>query len=381
MPNANAVVAHVLRFDPPLDRAAAELLRAERGLFVELEGGRRARLDAADPRSVVYTQILDGLSKQRAPVYLEVDAATSAITRLLIPHVTRVVGVRQIDQDVLDVELEHSHGRHVLRRGQPDFDELQRQLGEAATSRETVIFTEDNQHNLVDIRYFRPGPDVPLPPFPPVSPEFPPREPWTPRWLRELWDRIWFWIMWPWTWFRCISMGRAQQVFDAMKATSCNPLTVPPPCIPFLYPDDGCWARAHEMCRLMINMGLSPRKVWIRASTGHWLHVSTKNNPACFVDWGWHVAPTLCVRGPGLFQTQSMVTDPSLFTTPVSQATWKGVQGDPGATLTNSDASQYWPAGGTDPTYSATNVHLSFYRLMLYDRASQSGSPPYANCP
>ena len=34
--------------------------------------------------------------------------------------------------------------------------------------------------------------------------------------------------------------------------------------------------------------------------------------------WGWHVAPTLCVRGPGFFQHQDMVIDPSLFTTPVS---------------------------------------------------------------
>jgi hypothetical protein len=162
-----------------------------------------------------------------------------------------------------------------------------------------------------------------------------------------------------------------------MNATSCNPLTVPPPCIPFLYPDDGCWARAHEMCRLMINIGLSPKKVWIDGE----LYVSTKNNPNCFVRWGWHVAPTLCVRVSGFCKTQRMVIDPSLFTTPVSEATWKSIQGDSNATLTNSDAAQYWPNGGTDPTYIDTNIRLAYYRLQLQNRAIMYGPPPYANCP
>ncbi|MFI1360979.1 protein-glutamine glutaminase family protein [Streptomyces sp. NPDC020898] len=51
-------------------------------------------------------------------------------------------------------------------------------------------------------------------------------------------------------------------------------------------------ARANEMCRLMINNLRSPNKVWISGN----LHVDTKNNPNCVVYWGWHVAPTLCVR-------------------------------------------------------------------------------------
>jgi hypothetical protein len=166
-----------------------------------------------------------------------------------------------------------------------------------------------------------------------------------------------------------------------MAATSCDPLTVPAPCIPFRYPDDGCWARAHEMCRLMINLGLSPRKVWIDHSAGSVLHVSTRNNPKCYVEWGWHVAPTLCVRGPTFFQTRRMVIDPSLFTSPVSEATWKGVQGDPNATLTHTGADQFWHGGGTDPTYSASNAILAQYRLALQSRAVQVGAPPYANCP
>jgi hypothetical protein len=338
------------------------------------------RLDPANERSAGFAQILDGLSKLRLPVYLEIDPATNAVTRILVPHVARVIGVTPADQGRLDVELDASHARHVLRPGDPDADDLERRLREALKSGKPVVLVEDDAHNIIEVRAFTPAPEVPLPPFPPIPfprPKLPPRYPWPLNWI--WW--IWCWIKWPWWWFCCLWKTKAQQVFDAMAATTCNPLTVPPPCIPFLYPDDGCWARAHEMCRLMINMGLPPRKVWIDHSQGNLLHVNTKNNPQCFVEWGWHVAPTLCVRGPKWFQMQRMVIDPSLFTTPVSEATWKGVQGDPGATLTDTDASVFWHGGGTDPNYTNSNAILAQYRLALQTRSLQVGPPPYANCP
>ena len=76
-----------------------------------------------------------------------------------------------------------------------------------------------------------------------------------------------------------------------------------------------------------------------------------------------------------------VVVDPSLFGTPVSEMTWKSVQGDPSAMLTETDASDYlW--GATDPTYSQTDYYLAFYRLQLQLRATMpNGPPPYANCP
>ena len=377
MPNPNAVVSRVIRFDPPLDRPRAEMLRAERGLSVELEDGRRVQLDPEDPRSAGFLQVLEGLSKLHSPVYLEIDPNKSTISRILIPHLTRIVDVRSVDDDALSIELESSHARHVLRRDAPDFLELEQQARQRMKSGEPVIVTEDDAHNIIDIRFFRPGPDAPGPSFDEKIAR-PGRVPPATMW--HYLERIWLWCWWPWWWFLwwrcCISSTKAQQIFDSMNATSCNPLTVPVPCIPFLYPDDGCWARAHEMCRLMINVGLMPRKVWIQGS----LHVNTKNNPNCAVYWGWHVAPTLCVRTSWFFGSQRMVIDPSLFTTPVSKTTWKGVQGDPNATLTDTDASDYlW--GQTDPTYVKTNDRLAYYRLQLLNRSIQQGPPPYANCP
>jgi len=205
MHNPNAIVSTTVRIEPPLDRPPAEMLRTERGLSVELEGGRRVRLDAANPRSAGFAQILDGLSKHRLPVYLEIDPAATTITRLLIPHVTRVIGIRPIDEGVLSIELDRSHARHVLRQGAPDFSELERQLRESLRTGAPIILTEDDAHEIIHIRGYTPGPEGPPPPFPrPGLP--PPRIPWPWRWLIP----IWCWCWWPWWWFCCISATRAQ---------------------------------------------------------------------------------------------------------------------------------------------------------------------------
>jgi hypothetical protein len=156
-------------------------------------------------------------------------------------------------------------------------------------------------------------------------------------------------------------------------ACSANPIA---PGIPFTYPDDGCWGRAHEMCRLMIGAGVQPDKVWIFGR----LHVVSFNKPDCNVYWGWHVAPTLT-----LTTGETYVVDPALFPNPVPRATWASVQGDPAATLvpTGADVFHRSAGGGLtfDPTYSQTNTVLATYRTQLQLRAAgPSGPPPYANC-
>jgi hypothetical protein len=181
-------------------------------------------------------------------------------------------------------------------------------------------------------------------------------------------------------WRRCVCAKKAQAMFQLVAARTCDPLTVPVPCIPFLYPDDGCWGRAHEMRRLMAAAGAAPRKVWIYGS----LVASTRNNPNCQVFWGWHVAPSLCVRR-GFWRVGEEVIDPSLFTGPVSKATWKGVQGDSNAQLVDTDGSVFYRAFNgstqTGPGYAQTAQVLATYRLMLKNRGLQVGPPPYGNCP
>ena len=368
MPDPNAIVALVSRIDPPADRMSpSEVLRqSPGGVAIELEGERAVRLVPGNIAPGLLS-VLDQLRRLRTPVYVEIRPDTREIVRLLIPLVTRVTRIVERGADGgITVELEASHARpRVAPASQEVLDVLRR----AVEARTLLVVTETDDHEIIDARPWGQEPPRPEPAL---------REP-VPGPLTRFWR--WFRCLF-WCWC-CVSPARAQKLFDLVSAQTCNPLTVPPPCIPFLYPDDGCWARAHEMCRLMIAAGAWPRKVWIDGTPT--LHTLTKNNPACFVNWGWHVAPTLCVRKHTWFfwLTRDMVIDPSLFTTPVSTATWKGVQGDPGATLTPTAASVYWRNYmPTDPAYADTNFRLALYRAKLQNRSLlPNGPPPYAFCP
>jgi len=183
-----------------------------------------------------------------------------------------------------------------------------------------------------------------------------------------------------------VTPQRAQQLFQLVNSRLCCPASCPSPCIPFLYPDDGCWARAHEMCRLMIADGAQPEKIWIYGTPPPFLplNVNSQNKPSCLVEWSWHVAPTLQVNTASGIQT--WVIDPSLFPGPVSQATWAGVQGDPNPVLEPSNAAIFHRSQGggytsTDPTYAQTNTDLATYRNKLKLRsAGPDGPPPYFAC-
>lgn len=376
MANPNAVLSRHIRVEAAAELATGKERGAGRDTIIALDDGRRVRLNADEPKAAGLTQVLRGLEELGAPVYFEVDPETQTIERFLIPNVGRVTELRE-GREGLEVAFDSSHAILVLKRERSDFAELEAMLREASSRRAPLIVAFDERQDIVDLRFFEPGPEDG--PFPDL-PELPPRRiDWIGVLLR--WHR---WRIWPWRWwFGCVSPWRAQQVFDAMSATTCDPATVPSPCIPFLYPDDGCWARAHEMCRLMAAIGLKPRKVWI---SGWPLDTPTRNHPNCAVRWGWHVAPTLCVRREWWrwwllwWGRRTMVIDPSLFTTPVTVPTWKGVQGNPSATLTYTDASDYrW--GETDPTYAKTADRLAHYRLQLQARALTVGPPPYAHCP
>jgi hypothetical protein len=179
-----------------------------------------------------------------------------------------------------------------------------------------------------------------------------------------------------------VTSARAQQLFDLVNARICCPASASAPCITFLYPDDGCWGRAHEMCRLMIADGAQPEKVWIKGN----LHPNSQNKPTCVVGWGWHVAPTLQVSaGAGV---QTWVIDPALFAAPTPQASWKSVQLDANAVLQASNADMFYFGSflnglpdETDATYAKTNQVLTTYRNQLQLRSvGPDGPPPYFAC-
>ena len=371
MPNENAIVGLVTRIEPSLENRSAEEVLRERPDGVEVSFGEEPAVRLVPGEIAVGTlEILEQLRRMRLPAYVEVEPETRVILRLLIPVVSRVEQTRQ-DSDVTRVRLEASHAIHILAPSEPDFDELRALLVEAEKSRSSLVITETDDHRIIDVRSW---PDQRVANEPSPAPGRP------PGLLMRYWRCIRHWCcFWCCRFWCCVSPARADALFNQMSSQTCNPLTVPAPCIPFLYPDDGCWARAHEMCRLMQLQGARPRKIWIDGN----LQTPTKNNPNCVVYWGWHVAPTLCVRRWWPFSMRDMVIDPSLFTTPVTLATWKGAQGDPNATLTPSAASLYWRnVMPSDPGYVDTNIRLAYYRLQLKNRSLlPAGPPPYGFCP
>jgi hypothetical protein len=342
--------------------------QTERGYRIDLEGDRSARIEG--DRAGAQARLLEQLQRDGKPVYLDIDPETAVLRRIHIPVIVRVQDVVTDSSGDVRVRLQRSHAMPGIGRNDADYGEVVELLRAAKAEGGWLALTADGP-NLIDVRPWKPPGAVP------------------PRVLDELPRpalRWWESPCWPWNWrrFSCVTARRAKELFDLCAAQSCNPLTVPVPCIPFLYPEDGCWARASEMCRLMIQAGANPRKIWIDGT----LHAATKNSPYCGVNWGWHVAPILCVRRwwwwpcRCFFFTYDVVIDPSLFAAPVTSATWKGVQGDPSATLTITPHTYYASWHPSDPTYTETNSDLATYRGMLQARSlGPDGPPPYAQCP
>jgi Glutaminase len=383
MPNPNVEVSIVAGFVPPLDRPPEVLLRAEGGLAVELEGGRRVGLDPGDPRSAGLAQFLDDLGKARRAVCLEVDPETAYPSRWFVPQVMQVVAVGPEEDDALRVELMPSDGPHFLRRETPEFDELERRLREAARTHETVLLTADYFNGIVDVR-----PDITPPREGPAPDSLPVLLSCRPRLLRIPW------------WLHGIlfadPLQRAEQIFEAMAGTSCNPFNVagyappnPPACIPFLYPDNGCEARAHDMCRRMHHLGARPYKVWLKGNL--WTRSRRVPAPMCGAVFDFHVAPCLCVRD-GFLRFRRLVIDPALFTGPVPLETWVGQLHGANAQLFITESCVYMPAKLVspytfprpphyDPRLVATSETIWNYRWRLRSRSLQYGPPPYADCP
>lgn len=149
------------------------------------------------------------------------------------------------------------------------------------------------------------------------------------------------------------------------------------PHIPFQYPTDGCFARAHEMCRLIeCYLDREPRnvvaKVWNRGD----LIVRTDNNPRCKVEWGIHVAPVIRV------DDELIVIDPSLHDNIVCVEEWRKRQSDPRAIGYLTSRHAYRLADGEeafvgDDDFSKTEMDLQFHREKLFCLIHCHGPLPY----
>ena|GEM_PF-2690069 len=156
--------------------------------------------------------------------------------------------------------------------------------------------------------------------------------------------------------------AKAQALFDEL-ANDKN--------IPFDYPKDCCYARAHEMCRQLEAKGVKCGKTWYY-SAGWPAKGSMDYPPASLtvsglpktdvipdgtLAWTYHVAPTIEVGG------KTMVFDPSMFKGPVTPDEWRSKmvnstpdKGNPIIRNTGSTPFFVDPHGNAmeDPDYSET---------------------------
>lgn len=315
-----------------------------------------------NPRAVHWAKIIDRLARENRPVYVETDEESNVITNLLIPMVYKVERLDLDEHGNLMVRLQPSHAIHALLRSDPNFESMRASLEAALGDGSERLITETrDEHEIIDVREPEQGSGGSSGTAPP-----PPTDP-------------------------PVSEARAGEVFNNMNGESCAPCNPSSDCIPFLYPDDGCWIRAHMMCHLMrtggpdtsTNPPEDPEKVWIYASPGHRLDPLTANHPDCRLPWGWgwHVAPTLMVHLPG--GDEKRVIDPSLCPSPVSLPDWKNRQRDPGASLHEGPWTDYNTFGdGLGSSVSLAQASQSQFmkdcRDNLATRCHDFGPPPYS---
>lgn len=91
--------------------------------------------------------------------------------------------------------------------------------------------------------------------------------------------------------------------------------------IPFHYPQEGCFARAHEMSELLELKGIASRKVFIIDSDND-LSVASEWSPTGKVTWNYHVATLVTVRGKDGAE-RDLVFDPSIMTAPATVSEWQ----------------------------------------------------------
>ncbi len=313
-------------------------------ITLNFTSGKNGILDLNSPRAVHWADVLDQQIKAKKPVYVEIDQETEVITNVIIPKLFKVASFDTDEFGNLVVWLSPSMAAHFLIKSAPNFEKMKVKLEQAKNDDVEMWITETrDNHEIIDVRL--PATPSSNPSDPAATP--PPDPP--------------------------VSEARALQIYNDMNATSCDPCNPSSDCLSFLYPDDGCWIRAHLMCYKMIADGEDPEKVWIYFNWPH--YTPTVNHPNCQVPWGWHVAPTLTLNTTGNPKT---VIDPSVSPFPESPSDWRARQGQPGATLSHSTWTHYIPETGPSQTEQNANTDLNYYRDKLKDRCLQYGPPPYS---
>ncbi len=107
-----------------------------------------------------------------------------------------------------------------------------------------------------------------------------------------------------------------RRVVDADEARRLFQRLASDPGIAFGYPEDGCFARAHLMAKILEDEGVFSEKMYLKGK----LRVATPKSPKGWVAWKYHVAPVIRVMTEhGL---EHWVIDPAIADRPLTESEW-----------------------------------------------------------
>ncbi|MGB8510859.1 MAG: DUF4157 domain-containing protein, partial [Pyrinomonadaceae bacterium] len=169
--------------------------------------------------------------------------------------------------------------------------------------------------------------------------------------------------------------------------------------IPFHYPPDGCYARAHMMVQRMTELGYASEKVFAISTMPGGLNVHSGyaadvlqppgvlvNDPLCagvargtqpdpLVTWWYHVAPVIRVRNAAGAVTE-MVIDPSVAGGPLTIAQWTGLASAQPFTRLRVNEIEELLANNRGRYPSSSNLTFTADRDVFYPQGPFSGPNP-----
>jgi hypothetical protein len=327
---------------------------------IAFRNGARATLPVDQPADELRTtlELLRSLDWPALVAVETTDANDRVIQWVDIPVVGRVEAITSHAEGHL-IKFDRSSTRHLLKTGTPGsdalFDLFSRSRNE---SRLLVVSADPRTHDIVNATeaeeiVYRDNP------------------PMLPRADDEPLDEDVLELLTP------MPPAAASQFVRQMDTVgSCGMPGSNANCVPFRYPDGGCFARAHRMCELLEHDGIVAGKIWIY---GDALAAQTADHPDCSVSWTWHVAVVVKSAETG----RPLVLDPALFDAAVEVSTFVNSLRDRSARVAittmapfiRGEDGRFIPEGAVRSRgIDETEAYLRIYRRRL---ATRRPPPPY----
>jgi Glutaminase len=315
--------------------ASPDRIAGEQNIGFKLKDGSSYSFDRKDPRAQLWLRILSGNFRKRAPVYVEAYETLGKVKEIFSPFVRFVKAVRPgTRDDRFEVLFLFAPSAYFLNPSHPEFKTMQARLAAAVKSKEAVLVTlHAVTSEILDVRE-APGHARELKSSEGASTEDP-DDPRLDGSTVELLAPV-------------IDMARAVAVFKSLRQQ---------PQIPFDFLEDCCFARAHEMCRLMVLEDIQSRKIW---NFGHGFMEDEATlqffSPLGSFTWFYHVAPIVRVRQDG--DVFNLVMDPGVSNRPLKICEWLDLQNDHSSTRRFTAAGIY----GLDIKTKVVNFDFGFTR-------------------